>query len=134
MKKYIFLIFSLVSMSSNAQEVLTPEKLWQLGRVNPIGITKDGKNLIFKVGVPNIQENKIVSTTYSIPVSGGKAVQIVTAEGLVADKNVSKDGAKKLLDKAVKVEKVLGADLYPELTKTLTVLIVTGKQIGRAHV
>ncbi len=118
MKKYIFLIFSLVSMSSNAQEVLTPEKLWQLGRVNPIGITKDGKNLIFKVGVPNIQENKIVSTTYSIPVSGGKAVQIVSAEGLVADKNISKDGAKKLLDKAVKVEKVLGADLYPELTKT----------------
>lgn len=118
MKKYIFLIFSLVSMSSNAQEVLTPEKLWQLGRVNPIGITKDGKNLIFKVGVPNIQENKIVSTTYSIPVSGGKAVQIVTAEGLVADKNISKDGTKKLLDKAVKVEKVLGTDLYPELTKT----------------
>lgn len=40
MKKYIFLIFSLVSMGSTAQDVLTPEKLWQLGRVNPVGFQK----------------------------------------------------------------------------------------------
>ena len=61
MKKYIFLIFSVLSMSSNAQQMMTPEKLWQLGRVTPIGISKDGKSLIYKVGTPNIQENKISS-------------------------------------------------------------------------
>ena len=48
-------------MSSNAQQNMTPEKLWQLGRVTPIGISKDGKSLVYKVGTPNIQENKINS-------------------------------------------------------------------------
>lgn len=118
MKKYILLVISMVSFTTLAQELLTPEKLWQLGRVSPVGISKDGKNLLFKVGIPNIQENKIVSTTYAIPINGGKAVQLVSAEGLVTDKNVSMDGAKKLFDKAVKIEKFLGSDLYPELTKT----------------
>ena len=49
-------------MSSNAQQIMTPEKLWQLGRVTPIGISKDGKSLIYKVGTPNVQENKINGT------------------------------------------------------------------------
>ena len=118
MKKYILLFISMVSITTSAQEILTPEKLWQLGRINPLGITKDGKNLLFKVGIPNLQENKIVSTTYTVPVNGGNAVQIVSAEGLIHDKNVSKDGTKKIVDKAVKVEKLLGTDWYPELSKT----------------
>lgn len=118
MKKYILLVISMISITTSAQEILTPEKLWQLGRINPLGMTKDGKNILFKVGIPSIQENKIVSTTYAIPVNGGKAVQIVSAEGLIHDKNVSKDGTKKIFDKAVKVEKLLGTDLYPELSKT----------------
>ena len=118
MKKYIFLIFSIVTMNANAQENLTPEKLWQIGRVTPIGISKDGKSLIYKVGTPNIQENKIISKFYSIPVGGGNATLLEKIDGLVADKNISKDGSRKLYDKAIKVEKLLGSDLYPELTKT----------------
>ena len=74
MKKYIFLIFSVISMSSNAQQIMTPEKLWQLGRVTPIGISKDGKSLIYKVGTPNVQENKINSKYFSVPVVGGNAI------------------------------------------------------------
>lgn len=105
-------------MNSQAQEVLTPEKLWQLGRVTPIGISKDGKNLIYKVGTPNVKENKIESKYYSIPVNGGQAVAIVSPEGLVENKNVSKNGLKKLFEKPVKVEKILGSDIYPNLDKT----------------
>jgi dipeptidyl aminopeptidase/acylaminoacyl peptidase len=118
MKKYCILIFSLVFMSISAQENLTPEKLWQIGRVTPIGISKDGKVLIYKVGTPNIDENKIVSKYYSVPVGGGMETQLESIEGLVTDATISKDGSKKLSDKAVKVEKLLGSDLYPELTKT----------------
>jgi len=29
-----------------AQDVMTPELLWKLGRVGAVGITKDGKNLV----------------------------------------------------------------------------------------
>lgn len=118
MKKYIFLIFSVLSMSSNAQQMMTPEKLWQLGRVTPIGISKDGKSLIYKVGSPNIQENKIVSKYYSVPVGGGNTVVLDKIDGLVADKSISPNGQEYISVKQVKVEKILGSDLYPSLTKT----------------
>ncbi|OGS75975.1 MAG: peptidase S9 [Flavobacteria bacterium RIFCSPLOWO2_12_FULL_31_7] len=118
MKKYIFLIFSVISMSSNAQQTMTPEKLWQLGRVTPIGISKDGKSLIYKVGTPNIQENKINSKYYSVPVGGGNVTELTSIEGLVTNKNVSSDGKHILSNQEVKVEKLLGSDLYPELSKT----------------
>ncbi len=104
-------------MSSNAQQIMTPEKLWQLGRVTPIGISKDGKSLIYKVGTPSIQENKIISKYYSVPVGGGIATLLDKIDGLVADKNVSSNGSI-LSHKEIKVEKVLGSDLYPELSKT----------------
>lgn len=118
MKKLVLAFITLITMNSQAQEVLTPEKLWQLGRVTPIGISKDGKNLIYKVGTPNVKENKIESKYYSIPVNGGQAVAIVSPEGLVENKNVSKNGLKKLFEKPVKVEKILGSDIYPNLDKT----------------
>ena len=118
MKKYIFLIFSVLSMSSNAQQMMTPEKLWQLGRVTPIGISKDGKSLIYKVGTPNIQENKIVSKYYSVPVGGGNTVALDKIDGLVADKSISPNGQEYISVQQVKVEKILGSDLYPSLTKT----------------
>lgn len=105
-------------MSSNAQQIMTPEKLWQLGRVTPIGISKDGKLLVYKVGTPNVQENKINSKYFSVPVDGGNATELISIDGLVNDKNLTKDGAKKIFDKAVKIEKLLGSDLYPELSKT----------------
>jgi len=104
-------------MSSNAQQNMTPEKLWQLGRVTPIGISKDGKSLVYKVGTPNIQENKINSKFFSVPVGGGIATPLDKIDGLVADKNVSPNGSV-LSHKEIKVEKLLGSDLYPELSKT----------------
>ena len=113
MKKYIFLIFSVLSMSSNAQQMMTPEKLWQLGRVTPIGISKDGKSLIYKVGTPNIQENKIVSKYYSVPVGGGNPVALDKIDGLVADKSISPNGQEYISVQQVKVEKILGSIIAP---------------------
>lgn len=92
--------------------------LWQLGRVSPLGISKDGKLLIYKVGTPDRAENKINSKFYSIPVQGGTASEIEDYASLLADKNVSSNGKQKLISQEVKVEKILGTDIYPELTKT----------------
>ncbi len=58
----------MISMSTFSQQNLTPETLWQLGRVTPLGISKDGKLLIYKVGTPSIEENKINSKYYTIPI------------------------------------------------------------------
>ena len=125
MKKYIFLIFSMITMSTLAQQNLTPETLWQLGRVTPLGISKDGKLLVYKVGTPSIEENKINSKYYTIPVQGGNATLVEDYKSLLSDKNVSPDGKHLLSSQEVKVEKLLGKDHYPELSKT-TAQVYTG--------
>ena len=112
-------------MNILAQQNLTPETLWQLGRVTPLGISKDGKLLIYKVGTPSVEENKINSKYYTIPVQGGNATLVEDYKSLLADKNVSPDGKHFLSSKEVKVENLLGKDLYPELSKT-TAQVYTG--------
>lgn len=116
MKKVIILALGLISINASAQQVMTPELLWKLGRVNPVGITVDGKNLIYGVGTPNMGENKIETTYYSIPVGGGTPKVLKSIDGLVADKNAK--NAQILFSKEVKVNQVLGADYYPNMTKS----------------
>ncbi|MBQ0116827.1 MAG: S9 family peptidase [Flavobacterium sp.] len=116
MKKVIILALGLISINASAQQVMTPELLWKLGRVNPVGITVDGKNLVYGVGTPNMGENKIETTYYSIPVGGGTPKVLKSIDGLVADKNAK--NAQILFSKEVKVNQVLGADYYPNMTKS----------------
>ena len=115
----------MITMSTLAQQNLTPETLWQLGRVTPLGISKDGKLLVYKVGTPSIEENKINSKYYTIPVQGGNATLVEDYKSLLSDKNVSPDGKHLLSSQEVKVEKLLGKDHYPELSKT-TAQVYTG--------
>lgn len=107
-----------MGLSASAQQTMTPELLWSLGRVSALGVSKDGKSVIYKVSTPNAVENKSTSKFYSVPVTGGNATELKDAEGLVKDKNLSPDGKLLLTSKEIKVEKVLGSDLYPELAKT----------------
>ena len=100
-----------------AQQVMTPELLWELGRVSPIGITKDGKSLIYRVGTPNIAENKINSQTYLVPLKGGEPQIIEDYSNLIANPHLAPNGDL-LTDKAVKINNVLGADAYPEMQKS----------------
>jgi hypothetical protein len=74
MKKIGLLIVIVFSMASlHAQQVMSPELLWKLGRVSPIGISKDGTSLVYKVGYPSVTENKSSSKFYSMPIEGGKS-------------------------------------------------------------
>ena len=120
MKKILFLIVSTMSIAASAQQVLSPETLWKLGRVSALGISKDGKSIVYKVATPSIEENKSNNKFYTIPVAGGNAVEVKEAQtkDLVADKNVSPDGKYILSNDEVKTEKVLGKDFYPELDKS----------------
>lgn len=119
MKKNIIILSLFMGIQTiAAQEVLTPETLWKLGRVSPLGITKDGKNILYKVSIPSIEENKLNSKTYSISVNGGVATEITDIKELLVDKNVSPDGKYKLSHKEVKVEKITGKDIYPDLKKS----------------
>ena len=118
MKKIIFLIVSTMSISASAQQVMSPELLWELGRITPLGISKDGKNIVYKVATPSVEENKSNTKFYTIPVNGGIPTEIKDTKELLKDKNISADGKYILYNEEVKLEKVLGKDFYPELQKS----------------
>lgn len=119
MKKIILSLVPLLSMFTiQAQQVMTPELLWKIGRVAPLGISIDGKNIVFKVSTPSVEENKSKSNYYTIPVSGGTASEVSDYKALLKDKNVSPDGKFLVYHEEVKLEKVHGKDFYPELDKS----------------
>ena len=120
MKKNLLLIIITMSITTSAQQILSPEALWKLGRVSAIGISKDGKSIVYKVATPSVEENKSNSKFYTIPVTGGNAVEIQEndTKDLVVDKNISPDGKYILSSQEVKTENVLGKDFYPELEKS----------------
>ena len=107
-----------MSIAASAQQVLTPETLWKLGRVTPLGISKDGKSVVYKVSTPVMEENKSTSKFYTIPLTGGNPTEVKETKDLLADRNVSPDGKLILSTQEVKTENVLGKDYYPELQKS----------------
>ena len=106
MKKLIWAL-CLFAVSATAQEVMTPEKLWNLGRVSAVGISNDGQSLIYRVTHYKIDSNSSSSTYYSMPISGGEATQVADISGLVADTKVSADGKLKLYHKKVILNRIL---------------------------
>ena len=118
MKKIALILIIMTSFATNAQELMTPELLWKLGRISPLGVSKNGKNIVYKVSTPSIEENTSNSKYYSIPISGGKVVELKEHKGLVNDKNISPNGDWTLSHKEVKTNKVDGKDFYPELDKS----------------
>jgi hypothetical protein len=66
----------MMSLSAMAQNVMSLETLWKLGRVSALGISKDSKNVVYKVTTPSIEENKSNSKFYVIPVNGGSPTEV----------------------------------------------------------
>ena len=118
MKKIFLTTLTMMSLSAMAQNVMTPETLWKLGRVSSLGISKDTKNVVYKVTTPSIEENKSNSKLYIIPVNGGIPTEVKDTKDLLKDKNVSPDGKYLVYNEEVKIDKVLGKDFYPELEKS----------------
>lgn len=117
MKKHLTFILFAMSLSAAAQNVMTPETLWKLGRLTPLGLSKDGRSIVYKVATPSVEENKSNSKYYIIPVGGGNPVEISDHKALLKDKNISPDGKHLLYHEEVKLDKVHGKDFYPELDK-----------------
>ena len=118
MKKLLFLTLITMSINAVAQNIMSPELLWKLGRLTSLGISKDEKNIIFKVSTPSVEENKSNSKYYSISINGGTATEITDYKSLLADKNVSPDGKFMVYNEEVKIDKVHGKDFYPNLDKS----------------
>ncbi|MFN4025886.1 MAG: S9 family peptidase [Flavobacterium sp.] len=117
MKKIFSIIICTMGITASAQDVLSPETLWKLGRVTAMGISKDGKSIVYKVATPSVTDNKSNSKFYTIPVTGGNPTEVKDTKDLLADKNVSPNGLFILSSQEVKTENVLGKDIYTDLSK-----------------
>jgi dipeptidyl aminopeptidase/acylaminoacyl peptidase len=118
MKKILILTLFAMSLNVVSQNTMSPELLWKLGRVTALGISKDGKNVVYSVSTPSIEENKSSSKFYTIPVIGGNATEVKDTKDLLLDKNTSPDGKYLVYTEEVKIDKVHGKDYYPELEKS----------------
>jgi dipeptidyl aminopeptidase/acylaminoacyl peptidase len=118
LKQFTAIVSLLIAAASYGQNRLTPESLWQLGRVSGLGVSKDGKYILYSVGIPNVAENKTSRKSYMIPIDGGQPVMISKPDSLLADKNISPDGKYFLSNREVKIKKITGSDFYPELPRS----------------
>ena len=118
MKKVLLIPLLLMSLNVAAQNVMTPELLWKLGRVTPLGLSIDGKNIVFKVTFPSVEENKSDSKLFILPVNGGNATEIKDTKTFLTDKNISPNGKFLVYNEEVKLDKVHGKDFYPDLQKS----------------
>ena len=119
MLKKIFTAFLLlITLFAFSQPKMTPELLWKLGRVSGMGMSKDGKSVIYSVSIPDWQANKSNRYYYMIPAEGGSPKEIRNPDSLLYDKNISPDGKYMISSKEVKVKKVTGSDFYPDLPKS----------------
>lgn len=66
---------------SAAQTPLTPEQLWQLGRVSAEALTPDGKQVIYGVSTFDLSNNASERNLYRLPLTGGTPQQITSTPG-----------------------------------------------------
>jgi dipeptidyl aminopeptidase/acylaminoacyl peptidase len=117
MRKFALIAFSAWTFTASAQQRMTPELLWKLGRVTAVGITKDNNGLLYTVSTPNAAENKSLKKTYFISLKGD-APKEVKDSSMVKNSRVSPNGKYKLTAQDVKIKKVFGKDFYPDLQKS----------------
>ncbi len=125
-------LFTFLGIVSKAQEVMTPQTLWELGRVGAMGISKDGKEVIYSVRHYDLETNKSSTKMYAVPINAskkrgvkidisigestkGNARAIKNSDQYLEDDKLSPNGKMKLYDKRIKLMNVNGSDLYPEL-------------------
>ncbi len=70
----------------DAQNVMTPEQLWKLGRVSGETLSPDGKWAIYGISYYNVDSNKGEENLYAIALAGGQPKQLTTTVG--AENNV----------------------------------------------
>lgn len=116
--KFLCSILFLFTLSASAQNVMTPELLWKLGRVSGLGLSNDGQYVVYSVSIPNAAENRSSRKTYIVPITGGEPVMIAKADSLLQNDKISSDGKYLIGSEEVKIKNVTGKDYYPELSKS----------------
>lgn len=80
MKKLVLLLL-LLSGPAHAQDRLTPELLWKLGRVSDAQVSPDGQWVVYGVTTYDIAENRGNTDLWLVPAAGGAARRITSFAG-----------------------------------------------------
>ena len=95
MRKLLLIVFiSFIGNSIFSQQKLTPELIWQMGRIGDAHISPDGNWIVYQVRNADLKENKSANTLYVMPSAGGEAKVIATPEDKAAGPNWRPDGKK----------------------------------------
>ena len=107
------LFLPLFSITGYAQsEVITPKKLWELGRVSAIGLSPDGDSVDYRVTLPQIDSNDFTTSYFRVAITGGDSRELSEAPDT---KKYSPDGQYLLYHKDVHIKKITAADRHPDL-------------------
>jgi len=87
-KQIILSLLLFITTISFAQNRMTRNYFGNWERVSALGISKDGKYIVYSVGIPDVSENKTKRTSYIIPIEGGQPVVINDPDSLLTDKNI----------------------------------------------
>lgn len=90
----VLVLFLFSAFVSNAQEIMTPESLWKLGRVNLEDVSKDGSLVLYSVTSYNLQENKGNQDLYLVSSDGNNAKRLTDFTGSDSDGLFCPDGKK----------------------------------------
>lgn len=112
------LLLAFLATATGAQQRMSPELLWKLGRVNGLGISIDGKYAVYTVTTPNAAENRSSRQSFAIAIEGGQPIIIARPDSMLSNKNLSPDGKWMLSNSEVKMKSFTGKDYYPELSKS----------------
>lgn len=116
---FILLMLYISTSTAYAQEArMTPEILWQLKRISPIGFSESGQEILYSVTIPDIVENSFDTRYYKISLSGGWPEVADENEVHQISEKRSPDGRYELFHQKVKEKSILSSDVYPELKKS----------------
>lgn len=119
MKKLSFLLPILAAaLLLRAQDRMTPELLWSLGRVSAVDLTRDRSGVVYNVSTPVAADNRSHRKTFLLRLATSEVQELSSADSLVANSRLSPNGAYLLSAKEVKLKKVFGKDHYPDLEKS----------------
>ncbi|SHI68034.1 Dipeptidyl aminopeptidase/acylaminoacyl peptidase [Hymenobacter daecheongensis DSM 21074] len=93
MKKPFFTALLALPLAAAAQQSgLTPEKLWQLGRLGEMQVSPDKKTVAFTVTRYSLTDNKGNADIYTVPVASGPVRQLTATPGSENTLNWRPDG------------------------------------------
>lgn len=76
----------------SAQQLLTPELLWKIGRVNLEDVSADGSRAVYSVTRYDVAENKSTKTLYLVQIATGATTQLTPETLKSGDAQFTPDG------------------------------------------